>query len=295
MAWKPATFDHSGQSDCASCHTTDKPANHFAGQCSTCHNSNCLAARQFQSQRLTDCVSCHTKNKPTNHFAGQCSTCHATGAWVPATFNHNWPDGLCVLPYQGQADQSLFRPVQHVSQHGWLDSGQLQSQRPNRLRVLPHQRQAQPITLRGSVARVTARVVGRRPTFNHTGQTDCASCHTKDKPNNHFAGQCSTCHNTTVGLAPVSITQADRLRVVPLRPISLPITLRGSAAPVIARAAGRRANFNHTGQTDCASCHTRISPINHFAGQCSTCHNTNWGDANFNHTGAIARRATAVT
>ncbi len=43
--------------------------------------------------------------------------------------------------------------------------------------------------------------------------------------------------------------------------------------------------MNHTGLTDCQSCHLGDRPPNHYQGQCSQCHNTtNWGDATFEHT-----------
>jgi hypothetical protein len=32
--------------------------------------------------------------------------------------------------------------------------------------------------------------------FNHSGYTDCISCHLKDRPGEHDQGQCSECHNT---------------------------------------------------------------------------------------------------
>ena len=36
-----------------------------------------------------DCQACHSP--PNNHFAGQCSQCHNTGGWGGATFNHSFP------------------------------------------------------------------------------------------------------------------------------------------------------------------------------------------------------------
>ncbi|HMN60323.1 MAG TPA: hypothetical protein PJ988_08165, partial [Anaerolinea sp.] len=76
--------------DCTSCHTKDKPENHFKGECSDCHSTDAWKPAKFDHAAVgaTDCVSCHTKDKPANHWEGQCSACHSTSAWKPATFNH---------------------------------------------------------------------------------------------------------------------------------------------------------------------------------------------------------------
>ena len=85
--------------DCQSCHA--RPANHWQGQCSGCHNTSNWKSVNFNHALVgaTDCQSCHTR--PANHFQGQCSTCHTTNAWKPATFTHSFPmnhggaNGVC--------------------------------------------------------------------------------------------------------------------------------------------------------------------------------------------------------
>jgi len=83
--------------------------------------------------------------------------------------------------------------------------------------------------------------------MNHAGLIDCAACHTQDKPNPHFDGQCSLCHFDTTNW--------------------------------------KNAQFDHStiGNADCSTCHQ--PPANHFSGTCSTCHQdtTNWKNATFNH------------
>ncbi|MBI5303966.1 MAG: hypothetical protein HY868_17660, partial [Chloroflexi bacterium] len=88
VAFKPAKMNHTGLTDCASCHTNKKPANHFAGQCSQCHTTTVWKPAKMNHAGLTDCASCHSNKKPANHFAGQCSQCHTTTAWKPAKMNH---------------------------------------------------------------------------------------------------------------------------------------------------------------------------------------------------------------
>ena len=89
-AWKPATFNHSGQTDCASCHTNLKPANHYAGQCSQCHSTTAWLPATFSHSGQTNCQSCHSGDRPGNHYSGQCSACHGTSVWRPAlNYSHS--------------------------------------------------------------------------------------------------------------------------------------------------------------------------------------------------------------
>ncbi|MBI5830528.1 MAG: cytochrome c3 family protein, partial [Chloroflexi bacterium] len=73
---------------CAGCHTKVRPANHFVGDCASCHTTSAWTPATFDHSTLTDCQNCHLKDKPANHYEGQCSACHATKAWTPATYNH---------------------------------------------------------------------------------------------------------------------------------------------------------------------------------------------------------------
>ena len=84
-AWRPANFNHSGQTNCQSCHT--RPSGHYTGQCSACHSTNAWRPANFNHRGQTNCQSCHTR--PSGHYSGQCSACHSTDAWRPANFDHN--------------------------------------------------------------------------------------------------------------------------------------------------------------------------------------------------------------
>ncbi len=82
-SWNQTTFDHSA---------TAFPLTgaHIQAECSSCHTNG------FQGTS-TDCYSCHETNfnnaKDPDHAAGafpkECQTCHTTGAWKPASFDHN--------------------------------------------------------------------------------------------------------------------------------------------------------------------------------------------------------------
>ena len=52
--------------------------------------------------------------------------------------------------------------------------------------------------LKASVPCATPPRAGSRPSsITAAGATDCLSCHRKDRPRNHFQGQCSLCHSTS--------------------------------------------------------------------------------------------------
>ena len=73
----PPSLEHTGNNNCQGCHTP--PGNHYAGQCSNCHNTAAWLPASFDHTDYTDCQSCHTP--PDNHFSGQCSDCHTTAYW----------------------------------------------------------------------------------------------------------------------------------------------------------------------------------------------------------------------
>jgi hypothetical protein len=82
-----------GATDCQACHTSNRPANHFEGQCSQCHDTSAWGNATFNHQAMgaTDCQACHISNRPANHFEGQCSQCHNTSSWQGASFDHSFP------------------------------------------------------------------------------------------------------------------------------------------------------------------------------------------------------------
>jgi hypothetical protein len=158
VAWKPASFDHTGAKDCTGCHTKDKPAKHFAGQCSLCHSTIAWLPAHMNHTGLTDCVACHTKDKPANHFPGQCSGCHTTTAWKPPVVNHSAFSNLdCGVCHQPPANHfPLACGLCHHDTTNW-----------------------------------------KNVQFDHSnlGGLDCGACH--QPPANHLPPPCSRCHQDT--------------------------------------------------------------------------------------------------
>lgn len=147
---------------CADCHASAKPANHFDGDCATCHSTAGWKPARVDHTSLADCVSCHTKDKPVNHFGGQCSSCHSTAAWKPASFDHNTLGG---------ADCSQCHASRAPANH-W----------------------AAPCS---SCHRDTAN--WRNASFDHgaIGGADCSQCHGGRAPANHYGAPCRNCHGDT--------------------------------------------------------------------------------------------------
>ncbi|UCH58892.1 MAG: hypothetical protein JSV61_11820 [Anaerolineales bacterium] len=252
-AWKPANFNHSGQTNCQSCHT--RPNGHYSGQCSACHSTNAWKPASFNHSGQTNCQSCHTR--PNGHYSGQCSACHSTNAWRPASFNHSG---------QNDCQSCHIRPNNHASGQcstchstsAWKPasfnhSGQTDCQschtRPN-----GH--------YSGQCSACHSTNAWKPTSFNHSGQTDCQSCHTR--PNGHYSGQCSSCHSTSAW-----------------RPASF-----NHSGQTDCQSCHNRPNGHWSGK--CSQCHNTSSwsgvqvsghtfPIEHknAGGVCSRCHPSN--------------------
>ena len=85
--------------------------------------------------------------------------------------------------------------------------------------------------------------------YDHSGigNRACATCHEKNRPNQHAQVDCANCHQP------------------------------GSWIP---------AQFNHAAAAayDCAGCHLKDRPADHYEGKCSFCHNPGgWNQPRFNH------------
>ena len=121
----------------------------------------------------------------------------------------------------------------------------------------------------------------------------CTDCHLDELPDQHFEGQCSTCHLSTIwteinfdhSLAQEKDCLTCHTQDKPAR------HYKGICSACHTVSAWKPASFDHqaAGATDCQSCHKDDRPANHFSGQCSACHSpTNWRNATFNHQAAGA-------
>ena len=119
--------------------------------------------------------------------------------------------------------------------------------------------------------------------FDHLVAVECESCHTKDRPVAHYDPPDS------------SIKYLAAVRIQALKEMPTPTGLYGEEdvhTDTCLRCHTDTTDWNvvdfdHFGFTDCADCHQeKDTPIDHYEGQCSNCHNTSaWEDAWFNHTG----------
>jgi hypothetical protein len=95
--WRNVRFDHSviGATDCAACHASRAPANHYGGACSACHRDTGNwrnATFDHGTIGSTDCAACHASRAPANHFPAPCRNCHTdTGNWKNVNFSHAFP------------------------------------------------------------------------------------------------------------------------------------------------------------------------------------------------------------
>jgi len=182
-AWLPASFNHTGQTDCQSCHS--RPSGHYNGQCSQCHStSNWLFNHGGNTK---NCQSCHSNTKPANHFNGQCSTCHSTSAWLPANFSHT-----------GQSDCQAChsRPSGHYSGqcskcHATSSWGGASGHFAGADCQSCHTRPSEHAKGQCSQCHNTK---DWDDATGHFAGADCKACHTR--PSKHPKGQCSKCHST---------------------------------------------------------------------------------------------------
>ncbi|MFN2108210.1 MAG: hypothetical protein ACK2UI_00990 [Anaerolineae bacterium] len=121
--------------------------------------------------------------------------------------------------------------------------------------------------------------------FDHLAVAECESCHTKDRPVAHYDPP------------DASIKYLAAVRVQALKEMPTPTAFYGEDTHTDTCTRCHTdttdwnvADFDHFGFNDCADCHQEEedTPIDHYDGQCSNCHNTSaWEDAWFDHTGFI--------
>jgi hypothetical protein len=272
---------------CEGCHLTDKPDDHFTGNCAACHNPNSWQEVTFDHQvaGATDCLSCHVDDKPVSHYAGQCSQCHSTESWVGAVFDHTGYNNC-------QSCHSSDAPGNHYngqcsnchSIRSWAGAIFNHTGYSNCLSC--HSNDAPANHFSGQCSQCHSTSGWQGATFDHSGYTDCLSCHADDAPSGHFSGQCSQCHSTSAWQG-ASFDHTGYTDCLSCHADDAPSGHYGGQCSLCHNTNGwGGASFNHSGFTDCLSCHADDAPSGHFPGQCSLCHDTNrWGDANFNHDG----------
>jgi hypothetical protein len=77
LGWTPATFDHTLS-------IFPLTGAHVALNCDACHLQGVFKGTP------TDCYACHAGDDAhSGRYGTNCAGCHTTGAWTPATFDHN--------------------------------------------------------------------------------------------------------------------------------------------------------------------------------------------------------------
>jgi len=315
VSFKPAAMNHAatGGAACATCHggayvsqnALAKPATHIqtTAACESCHGSTNFtswASGSFNHAAATPsvlgrCVDCHNgvnaQSKTAVHVptASSCENCHGTTytAFKPAKMNHATATGVACATCHGgtYVGQGAFaKPTNHIPTTEACDTCH---QNSNFLTWAPS-------------------------SMNHTGQTQCATCHggayvaqnAQAKPSTHQAttAQCSDCHTSTTSWR-VGAVQNHALLTPPVvmgdhtcnnchngtagKGLSKPST----HIPTTGFCDTCHANFNafapasmsHAGITSgCTSCHggahvslnAQAKPASHLptSGGCETCH-----------------------
>ena len=283
---------------CEACHNLDKPVDHFAGDCASCHVTSDWALVHFDHSLAgtNDCESCHAVDKPAHHFSGQCSLCHSTTDWKQATFNHQ-----AVGATDCQSCHLKNRPANHFdgqcsachNTSNWAQAS-FNHQAVGAADCQDCHSKDRPVNhFDGECSACHNTNRWQDASFDHAAArtTDCGSCHSKDKPSNHFDGQCSSCHSTSSWKG----ASFDHQAVGAIDCQSCHSKDRpsghfgGQCSACHNTSSWPDASFDHqaAGATDCQSCHNQDKPSNHFDGQCSACHNTSsWSDATFDHQAA---------
>ncbi len=238
-AWTVVEFNHSGKQDCTSCHGADKPNNHYDGQCSSCHSTDTWDYGAFEHAGKANCSSCHMT--PTNHYEGACSSCHNanSGFWQQTSHPNDPNCSKChedpVSHYEGMNCSTChlvynWKTTSYNHANGNSDCTDCHAE------MIPADH------YQTTCEDCHASDSWDSWIFNHTGYTECASCHALEV--SHYPGLCSDCHAT------------DDWTTI---------------------------TADHTEWYDCATCH--IADSTHYLGLCSDCHNTtNWYDYEMSHT-----------
>jgi len=282
--WNEVTFDHFGFNDCATCHQEkDAPTDHYAGQCSNCHNTVAWADAWFNHAGFTNCATCHTAETPVAHYPGYaCATCHTTTKWKPVTFNHNGAED-CVdchaadmpaVHYPGQCSDCHTTDDWATIVFNHAGAGDC---------LLCHQTPS--IHWQAGCTDCHNTTDWHDVNFSHNGLTDCLSCHSKS---DHYGGQCSNCHNTNNwgdvrfdhgGLTDCAACHADDVQAA---------HYPGSCETCHTTGAWDDVTYDHKGVRACLECHSDVLPPNHYTGDCTLCHTVNnWTDISFNHFNAV--------
>jgi hypothetical protein len=309
--WAPSSMDHTGLTQCSTCHggaylaqnAQTKPTTHQStnAQCSDCHKSTTSWATATQDHSKLSppavigdhsCNACHngTPNKglakPGTHIptTGYCDTCHTTfSAFAPAAMNHTGTVGQCSTCHGGgyTAQNALTKPATHVTTTAQCDTchGSTSSWASV---AYAHDASAYG---KCSTCHNGTTALGIPSGHIPTGTQQCSDCHKnfvafKPAQMNHVmtVGQCSSCHNATYA----------GKNALPMPTAHIKVTEQCDTCHKSGYIAWSPATMDHTqpsvaAQT-CATCHSgaylsqnaQQKPSTHqsTSAPCSDCHKT---------------------
>ncbi len=385
-SWTPATMDHTGLSSCTSCHATagngftPAKANHIAttgyAQCASCHTTAAWKPTSFDHTGVTsaaNCTTCHngtaatgrptsgTKAHTVSPMTGNtCGSCHTSfAAWVPTTMNHTGATS-CTSCHATGGNGFTPAKANHIATTGyaqcsschtvtaWLPTSFAHSgvTSGQNCTTCHNGTSASGVPTSGAKAHITAPMTNNTcgschtigtawtpATMNHTGVTNCSSCHAYTGNGftiakaNHISttSQCSACHVTTAwtpatathnGVTSATdcytgchdgahITGAGGAKGRTANHVTAPMTNKTCGSCHAIGSAWAPATMNHSGATSCSSCHSKAGnswtptpTTTHITttAQCSSCHTTSvWKPATFDHSSYGVSTATDCT
>jgi len=280
VAWQDAWFNHTGFTDCAACHTAETPAAHYPGYaCATCHTTTKWKPATYSHTGAVNCIDCHAAETPDDHYSGQCSTCHTTNDWTTIAFDHAGASD-CLQCHQTPAGHYQSNCTDCHNTTNWYEVNFSHNGLTNCASC--HSRSDH---YGGQCSDCHNTFDWRNVAFNHSGLTNCFSCHSKS---NHYDGQCSNCHNTRnwsdVRFTHGGLTNCEGCHASDVQTTHYP----GSCQTCHTTVSWYDVAFDHKSVRTCLECHSNVLPPEHYSGECSLCHITdNWTDIEYSHIDAV--------
>ncbi len=277
--WNTFNFDHFGFSDCASCHLEDDaPDQHYAGQCSNCHNNVAWEQAWFNHTGFTNCATCHTAST-TPHYTGYaCATCHTATKWTAVTFQHTGTED-CTTCHSGEKPAAHY-DGQCSTCHNTVAWDQVNFSHSG-LTDCQQCHQTPSIHYQAGCTNCHNTESWQQVSFSHSGLNDCASCHGKS---DHYSGQCSNCHNTnswgSVNFNHTGLTTCVTCHEDDMQAAHYP----GSCDTCHNTQTWSDASYDHSSKRPCTDCHSNVTPPDHYTADCALCHGVdNWAHIVLDH------------
>jgi hypothetical protein len=197
--WTITNFDHSAGAGYACLDCHEQPDGHYTNTtCQNCHDTENWGQVTFDHSGLTDCIVCHGID---DHYHTGCSSCHNTDDWSQATFDHT-----------GYTDCISC----HTQEEHYTDNCEACHKTTTWEPIFDHSDGADCQSCHttpdghwpGACSDCHTVTDWTDYTFNHDGYTNCKACHSQDRPADHPRGQCDRCHTTDTWTPPPTVILA---------------------------------------------------------------------------------------